>query len=34
VSLAGQRDKMLIVLEAEKRRSPGEKPASLCVCER
>ena len=33
VALAGQRDEVLVILEAEKGRAPGEKPASLCVCE-
>ena len=33
VTLPGQRDELLIVLEAKEGRAPGEKPASLCVCE-
>jgi len=33
VTLPGQRDELLIVLEAKEGRTPGEKPASLCVCE-
>ena len=33
VALPGQRDELLIVLEAKEGRAPGEKPASLCVCE-
>jgi hypothetical protein len=33
MALAGQRDEVLVILEAEEGRTPGEKPASLCVCE-
>ena len=33
VAPAGQGDELLVVLEAEEGRAPGEKPASLCVCE-
>jgi hypothetical protein len=29
----GEGYELLVVLEAEKRRAPGEEPASLCVCE-
>jgi hypothetical protein len=34
VALAGERDELLVVLEAEEGRAPGEEPATLCVCER
>jgi hypothetical protein len=30
---SGEGDELLVVLEAEERRAPGEEPASLCVCE-
>jgi hypothetical protein len=34
VAPAGQSDVLLVVLEAKERRTPGEKPASLGMCER
>ena len=34
VAPAGQGDELLVLLEAEERRAPGEQPASLGVCER
>jgi hypothetical protein len=33
LALAGESDEVGIVLEAKEGRAPGEKPASLCVCE-
>ena len=33
VAAPGQGDEGGVVLELEERRAPGEKPASLCVCE-
>jgi hypothetical protein len=33
MALAGEGYEVLVVLEAEEGRAPGEKPASLCVCE-
>jgi hypothetical protein len=33
VTPSGEGDELLVVLEAEEGRAPGEEPASLCVCQ-